>query len=165
MQYSIERKRYQRSSNARRTMTPRRAFNRHSCTTGSSGFRNAVRVTVVFIDLDHFKFVNAPAQRRRRVAAQRRRGCADQWDGDTVVRLGGDSRPILKEQARGVIYRAMQRIRRGTSCTGIATASPAARHHLYLQDGPDVENAAENAGQRQTAPRRRLHNFQFTPRR
>ena len=112
-------------------------------------------IAVVFIDLDHFKFVNdSPRPRDRRQAAEGAwpsacaRCCAR---ATRSARLGGDEFVlILNDQSNEeVIFRAMQRItakvaradRRSTARSSYVTCS--AGISLYPQDGPRRRHAAQ----------------------
>ena len=111
---------------------------------------------MVFIDLDHFKFVNdtlghstgdlllkAMAERLRTVLRE----------GDTVGRVGGDEFVlILNDQSNEeIIYRAMQRISaqgepsRSRSTARSCTCTCSAGISIYPQDGRDVDTLLKNA--------------------
>jgi diguanylate cyclase (GGDEF)-like protein len=117
--------------------------------------RSPRSIAVVFMDLDHFKFVNdslghstgdlllkAMAERLRTVLRE----------GDTVGRVGGDEFVlILNDQSNEeIIYRAMQRIT-AKVCEPITIegkelyVSCSAGISIYPQDGRDVDTLLKNA--------------------
>src|SRR5687767_10744004 len=120
MQYSIERKRYQvqlehQANYDALTGLPNRNLLHDRLRQSVYAQRHPRNTAVVFIDLDHFKFVNdslghsigdellkAMAARLRTVLR----------DGDTVARLGGDEFVLIlnDQSSEEVIYRGMQRI-------------------------------------------------------
>jgi diguanylate cyclase (GGDEF)-like protein len=129
-------------------------------------------IGVVFLDIDHFKFVNDSLGHNtgdkllQKVAA---RLLDSVRDGDTVARLGGDEFILILNDQTGqeVIYRAMQRIiSRITEPVEVdgqellVTAS--AGISLYPQDGPDVETLLKNADAAMyRAKEKGRNNFQF----
>jgi diguanylate cyclase (GGDEF)-like protein len=160
MHYSIERKRYQvqlehQANYDALTGLPNRNLLHDRLRQAVYSQRAARAIAVVFMDLDHFKFVNdslghstgdlllkAMAERLRTVLRE----------GDTVGRVGGDEFVlILNDQSNEeIIYRAMQRISAKvsepitiegkelyvTSSAGIS---------IYPQDGRDVDTLLKNA--------------------
>jgi diguanylate cyclase (GGDEF)-like protein len=160
MHYSIERKRYQvqlehQANYDALTGLPNRNLLHDRLRQAVYSQRASRAIAVVFMDLDHFKFVNdslghstgdlllkAMAERLRTVLRE----------GDTVGRVGGDEFVlILNDQSNEeIIYRAMQRISAKvsepitiegkelyvTSSAGIS---------IYPQDGRDVDTLLKNA--------------------
>ena len=160
MQYSIERKRYQEALEHQAnydalTGLPNRNLLNDRLKQAVFAQRDVRPIAVVFMDLDHFKFVNdslghSLGDRLLSTVAERLQSAVR--DGDTVARLGGDEFVlILNDQTNGeVIYRAMQRI--------LATVSEplmiggqelyitcSAGVSVYPEDGPDVESLLKNA--------------------
>jgi diguanylate cyclase (GGDEF)-like protein len=177
MQYSIERKRYQEELERQAnydglTGLPNRHLLHDRLKQAVVGQRQLRPVTVVFIDLDHFKIINdslghnAGDEVLRQIADRLR---ASVRDGDTVARLGGDEFVlILNDQNReDVIFRGMQRIlakvaepmrvnERELNITCSAGIS------LYPQDGADVETLLQNADTAMyRAKAHGRNNFQF----
>src|SRR3954471_20595244 len=120
MQYSIERKRYQEELERQAnydglTGLPNRHLLNDRLKQAVFAQRNPRSISVVFIDLDHFKVINdslghnAGDEVLRHVAERLRLAVRD---GDTVARLGGDEFVlILADQTKeDVIFRAMNRI-------------------------------------------------------
>ncbi len=160
MQYSIERKRYQvqiehQANYDALTGLPNRTL-LHDRLRQAVFAQRAIRsIAVVFIDLDHFKFVNDSlghnmgdellknmSERLRTVLRP----------GDTVARLGGDEFVlILNDQANeDVIFRAMQRVAAKVSEPITIDGKElyitcSAGISLYPQDGPDVDTLLRNA--------------------
>jgi diguanylate cyclase (GGDEF)-like protein len=160
MQYSIERKRYQvqiehQANYDALTGLPNRTL-LHDRLRQAVFAQRAVRsIAVVFIDLDHFKFVNdslghnvgdellkSMSERLRTVLRP----------GDTVARLGGDEFVlILNDQSNEeVIFRAMQRVAAKVSEPITINGKElyltcSAGISLYPQDGPDVDTLLRNA--------------------
>jgi diguanylate cyclase (GGDEF)-like protein len=160
MQYSIERKRYQvqlehQANYDALTGLPNRSLLHDRLKQSVVSVRSPKAVAVVFIDLDHFKFVNDSLGHS--IGDQLLKGMAERLrsvlrDGDTVARLGGDEFVlVLNDQANEeVIYRAMQRITAKLAepieVDGkelVVTCS--AGISLYPQDGPDVDTLLKNA--------------------
>jgi len=117
--------------------------------------RNPRNIAVVFMDLDHFKFVNdslghSVGDKLLKAMGERLRSVLR--EGDTVGRVGGDEFVlILNDQSNEeVIFRAMQRISAKVAepltIDGkelYVTAS--AGISLYPQDGRDVDTLLKNA--------------------
>jgi diguanylate cyclase (GGDEF)-like protein len=160
MQYSIERKRYQvqlehQANYDALTGLPNRNLLHDRLRQAVYSQRVPRAIAVVFMDLDHFKFVNdslghstgdlllkAMAERLRTVLRE----------GDTVGRVGGDEFVlILNDQSNEeIIYRAMQRIT-AKVCEPITIegkelyVSCSAGISIYPQDGRDVDTLLKNA--------------------
>ncbi len=177
MQYSIERKRYQEELERQAnydglTGLPNRNLLHDRLKQAVFGQRFVRSIAVVFIDLDHFKFVNDSlghnaGDKLLQYVAERLQSAVR--DGDTVARLGGDEFVvILNDQAReDVIFRAMQRI-----VTKVSEPIKIEEHELnvtcsagisvYPQDGPDVETLLKNADAAMyRAKAHGRNNFQF----
>jgi diguanylate cyclase (GGDEF)-like protein len=177
MQYSIERKRYQEELERQAnydglTGLPNRHLLHDRLRQTVAEQRHVRPVTVVFIDLDHFKFINDSMGHNAGdellcQVAERLQGSVR--DSDTVARLGGDEFVvILNEQPReDVVFRAMQRI-----LTRIAEpihvnerelhVTCSAGISLYPQDGADVETLLKNADAAMyRAKAQGRNNFQF----
>src|SRR3954470_12035875 len=160
MQYSIERKRYQvqlehQANYDALTGLPNRNLLHDRLKQAVYAQRHARNVAVVFIDLDHFKFVNDSLGHS--TGDKLLKGMADRLrlvlrEGDTVARLGGDEFVlILTDQTNEeVISRAMQRIT-ARVCEPIDIEGKelyvtcSAGISLYPQDGPDVDTLLKNA--------------------
>jgi diguanylate cyclase (GGDEF)-like protein len=160
MHYSIERKRYQvqlehQANYDALTGLPNRNLLHDRLRQAVYSQRSPRSIAVVFMDLDHFKFVNdslghstgdlllkAMAERLRTVLRE----------GDTVGRVGGDEFVlILNDQSNEeIIYRAMQRIT-AKVCEPITIegkelyVSCSAGISIYPQDGRDVDTLLKNA--------------------
>jgi diguanylate cyclase (GGDEF)-like protein len=177
MQYSIERKRYQEQLEYQAnydalTGLPNRNLLHDRLKQSVYAQRFVRSIGVVFLDIDHFKFVNDSLGHNtgdkllQKVAA---RLLDSVRDGDTVARLGGDEFILILNDQTGqeVIYRAMQRIiSRITEPVEVdgqellVTAS--AGISLYPQDGPDVETLLKNADAAMyRAKEKGRNNFQF----
>ena len=177
MQYSIERKRYQEQLEYQAnydalTGLPNRNLLHDRLKQSVYAQRFVRSIGVVFLDIDHFKFVNDSLGHNtgdkllQKVAA---RLLASVRDGDTVARLGGDEFILILNDQTGqeVIYRAMQRIigkmAEPIEVDGqelLVTAS--AGISLYPQDGPDVETLLKNADAAMyRAKEKGRNNFQF----
>jgi diguanylate cyclase (GGDEF)-like protein len=177
MQYSIERKRYQvqlehQANYDALTGLPNRNLLHDRLKQSVYAQRMPRAIAVVFIDLDHFKFVNdslghSMGDMLLKGMAQRLQAVLR--DGDTVARLGGDEFVlILNDQPNEeVTYRAMQRI---TACLAepmevdgkelVVTCS--AGISIYPQDGPDVDTLLKNADAAMyRAKEHGRNNFQF----
>ncbi len=160
MQYSIERKRYQvqlehQANYDALTGLPNRNLLHDRLKQAVFAQRHSRNIAVVFIDLDHFKFVNDSLGHS--VGDKLLKGMADRLrlvlrEGDTVARLGGDEFVlILNDQTNEeVIFRAMQRIT-AKVCEPIDIEGKelyltcSAGISLYPQDGPDVDTLLKNA--------------------
>src|SRR6266850_351616 len=160
MQYSIERKRYQEQLEYQAnydalTGLPNRNLLRDRLRQSVFAQRFVRSIGVVFLDIDHFKFVNDSLGHNtgdKLLQNVAERLTETVRDGDTVARLGGDEFILILNDQPGqeVIYRAMQRIMSRiaepididgqelmvTCSAGIS---------LYPQDGPDVETLLKNA--------------------
>jgi diguanylate cyclase (GGDEF)-like protein len=160
MQYSIERKRYQQQLEHQAnydalTGLPNRNLLHDRLRQAVYSQRNPRAIAVVFMDLDHFKFVNdslghSVGDKLLKGMGERLRSVLR--EGDTVGRVGGDEFVlILNDQANEeVIFRAMQRI-------SAKVAEPidvegkelyvtcSAGISLYPQDGPDVDTLLKHA--------------------
>jgi diguanylate cyclase (GGDEF)-like protein len=177
MQYSIERKRYQvqlehQANYDALTGLPNRNLLHDRLKQSVYAQRMQRAIAVVFIDLDHFKFVNdslghSVGDMLLKGMAQRLQGVLR--DGDTVARLGGDEFVlILNDQpSEEVTYRAMQRITASLAepmeIDGkelVVTCS--AGISIYPQDGPDVDTLLKNADAAMyRAKEHGRNNFQF----
>jgi diguanylate cyclase (GGDEF)-like protein len=160
MQYSIERKRYQvqlehQANYDALTGLPNRNLLHDRLRQAVYSQRNSRNIAVVFMDLDHFKFVNdslghSTGDRLLKAMGERLRSVLR--EGDTVGRVGGDEFVlILNDQSNEeVIFRAMQRISakvaepitiEGKELYVTASAGIS----LYPQDGRDVDTLLKNA--------------------
>ena len=177
MQYSIERKRYQEELERQAnydglTGLPNRHLLIDRLKQAVFAQRNPRSISVVFIDLDHFKVINdslghnAGDEVLRHVAERLRDAVRD---GDTVARLGGDEFVlILADQTReDVIFRAMNRIigkvseplKIGSREFNITCSAGISVHP---QDGTDVETLLQNADAAMyRAKAHGRNNFQF----
>src|SRR5512132_3068200 len=120
MQYSIERKRYQvqiehQANYDALTGLPNRALLHDRLRQAVFAQRNVRAIAVVFIDLDHFKFVNDSLGHS--VGDQLLKNMAERLhsvlrDGDTVARLGGDEFVLILNDQNNeeLVFRAMQRV-------------------------------------------------------
>jgi diguanylate cyclase (GGDEF)-like protein len=160
MHYSIERKRYQvqlehQANYDALTGLPNRNLLHDRLRQAVYSQRQPRAIAVVFMDLDHFKFVNdslghstgdlllkAMGERLRTVLRE----------GDTVGRVGGDEFVlILNDQSNEeIIYRAMQRISAKVSEPITIDGkelyvSCSAGISIYPQDGRDVDTLLKNA--------------------
>src|SRR5207247_5097613 len=177
MQYSIERKRYQvqlehQANYDALTGLPNRNLLNDRLRQSVYAQRLPRSIAVVFIDLDHFKFVNDSLGHS--IGDRLLKGMADRLrdvlrEGDTVARLGGDEFVlILNDQSNEeVIFRAMQRITSSLAAPIdiegkelVVTCS--AGISLYPQDGPDVDTLLKNADAAMyRAKEHGRNNFQF----
>jgi diguanylate cyclase (GGDEF)-like protein len=177
MQYSIERKRYQvqleyQANYDALTGLPNRNLLHDRLRQSVFAQRFVRSIGVVFLDIDHFKFVNdslghnAGDKLLQKVAERLSESVRD---GDTVARLGGDEFILILNDQTGqeVIYRAMQRII-GKVAEPIEvdgqelTVTASAGISLYPQDGPDVETLLKNADAAMyRAKEKGRNNFQF----
>ena len=177
MQYSIERKRYQEQLEYQAnydalTGLPNRNLLNDRLRQSVFAQRFVRSIGVVFLDIDHFKFVNDSLGHNtgdKLLQNVAERLIETVRDGDTVARLGGDEFILILNDQPGqeVIYRAMQRIMSRiaepididgqelmvTCSAGIS---------LYPQDGPDVETLLKNADAAMyQAKEKGRNNFQF----
>jgi diguanylate cyclase (GGDEF)-like protein len=177
MQYSIERKRYQEQLEHQAnydalTGLPNRNLLHDRLKQAVFAQRDRHPIAVVFIDLDHFKFVNdslghSVGDMLLATVAERLHSIVR--DGDTVARLGGDEFVlILNDQSQGdVIFRAMQRIMGRISEPMVIDnhelcITCSAGVSIYPNDGPDVESLLKNADVAMyRAKERGRNNFQF----
>jgi diguanylate cyclase (GGDEF)-like protein len=177
MQYSIERKRYQvqlehQANYDALTGLPNRNLLHDRLRQSVYGQRLPRAVAVVFIDLDHFKFVNdslghSVGDELLKAMGERLR--VTLRDGDTVARLGGDEFVLIlnDQSSEEVIYRGMQRITAQLAepieINGkelVVTCS--AGISLYPQDGTDVDTLLKNADAAMyRAKEHGRNNFQF----
>ena len=177
MQYSIERKRYQEELEHHAnydalTGLPNRNLLHDRLRQAVLAQRDVHPVGVVFMDLDHFKFINdslghSVGDKLLSMVAKRLQSVVR--DGDTVARLGGDEFVIiLNDQSRGdVIFRALQRILRKVSEPMTIgdhelCITCSAGVSVYPQDGRDIESLLKNADVAMyRAKERGRNNFQF----
>jgi diguanylate cyclase (GGDEF)-like protein len=177
MQYSIERKHYQEQLEHQAnydglTGLPNRNLLLDRLRQAVFAQRQVRSIAVVFIDLDHFKFINDSlghnaGDRLLQQMAERLRSVVR--DGDTVSRLGGDEFILIlnDQQNEEVMFRAMQRIiskvSEPVSIDGrelVVTCS--AGVSLHPQDGPDIETLIKNADAAMyRAKEHGRNNFQF----
>src|SRR5438477_2977617 len=160
MQYSIERKRYQvqlehQANYDALTGLPNRSLLHDRLRRAVHTQRTPRNIAVVFMDLDHFKFVNdslghSTGDKLLKAMGERLRHVLR--EGDMVGRVGGDEFVlILNDQSNEeVIFRAMQRISakvaepitiEGKELYVTASAGIS----LYPQDGRDVDTLLKNA--------------------
>ncbi len=160
MQYSIERKRFQEQLEHQAnydalTGLPNRTLLRDRLRQAVFAQRVARSVAVVFIDLDHFKFVNDSlghdaGDQLLKLVAERLRSSVR--DGDTVSRLGGDEFILILNDQPGEerIFHALQRII-GKVAEPIAIGGHemfvtcSAGVSIYPQDASDPETLLRNA--------------------
>src|SRR5215510_3398506 len=177
MQYSIERKRYQvqlehQANYDALTGLPNRNLLNDRLRQAVYAQRAPRAMGVVFIDLDHFKFVNdslghGVGDKLLRGMADRLRGVLR--EGDTVSRLGGDEFVVILNDQSGeeVIFRAMQRITQEISQPMMIDGKEmyvtcSAGISLYPQDGPDVDTLLKHADAAMyRAKEHGRNNFQF----
>ncbi len=160
MQYSIERKRYQvqlehQANYDALTGLPNRNLLHDRLRQAVYAQRKPRAMAIVFIDLDHFKFVNDSLGHG--VGDKLLRGMADRLrdvlrEGDTVARLGGDEFVVILDDQGGeeVIFRAMQRIVAKIGQPMMIDGKElyvtcSAGISLYPQDGADVDTLLKNA--------------------
>jgi diguanylate cyclase (GGDEF)-like protein len=160
MHYSIERKRYQvqlehQANYDALTGLPNRNLLHDRLHQAVYAQRDKRSIAVVFMDLDHFKFVNdslghSTGDRLLKTMAERLR--TGLREGDTVGRVGGDEFVlILNDQSNEeIIYRAMQRIigRMSEPVTIDGKelyVTCSAGISIYPQDGRDVDTLLKNA--------------------
>ena len=160
MQYSIERKRYQEQLEHQAnydvlTGLPNRNLLHDRLKRAVFAQRDARPIAVVFIDLDHFKFINdslGHTQGDKLLAIIAERLASIVREGDTVARLGGDEFVlVLNDQNKeDVIFRAMQRVLNKVSEPMTIDGQElyitcSAGVSLYPADAPDVETLLKNA--------------------
>jgi diguanylate cyclase (GGDEF)-like protein len=160
MHYSIERKRYQEQLEHQAnydalTGLPNRNLLHDRLKQAVFAQRQQRSIAVVFIDLDHFKFINDSlghnaGDRLLRQMADRLREAVR--DGDTVSRLGGDEFILVlnDQHNEDFVFRAMQRIIAKVGEPVVLegqelTVTCSAGISLYPQDGPDVDTLLKNA--------------------
>ena len=177
MQYSIERKRYQEQLEFQAnydalTGLPNRNLLHDRLKQSVFAQRFVRSIGVVFIDVDHFKFVNDSLGHNtgdkllQRVAERLSQSVRD---GDTVARLGGDEFILILNDQTGeeFIYRAMQRIISRVAEPIVLDGNEllvtcSAGVSLYPQDGRDVETLLKNADAAMyRAKEKGRNNFQF----
>jgi diguanylate cyclase (GGDEF)-like protein len=177
MQYSIERKRYQEQLEHQAnydalTGLPNRNLLHDRLKQAVFAQRHARAIAVVFIDLDHFKFINdslghSAGDKLLQQMADRLREAVR--DGDTVSRLGGDEFILVlnDQQNEDIVFRAMQRIISEVGKPVVIdgqelTVTCSAGISLYPQDGPDVDTLLKNADAAMyRAKEHGRNNFQF----
>jgi diguanylate cyclase (GGDEF)-like protein len=177
MHYSIERKAYQvqlehQANYDTLTGLPNRNLLNDRLRQAVYGKRTPKNTAVVFMDLDHFKFVNdslghSVGDKLLKGMSERLRSVLR--EGDTVGRVGGDEFVIILngQSNEEVIFRAMQRI-------AARVAEPitiegkelyvtcSAGISLYPQDGEDVDTLLKNADAAMyRAKEHGRNNFQF----
>ena len=160
MHYSIERKRYQvqlehQANYDTLTGLPNRNLLHDRLRQAVHGRRSPRNTAVVFMDLDHFKFVNdslghSVGDKLLKGMAERLRSVLR--EGDTVGRVGGDEFVLILngQSNEEVIFRAMQRI-----AARVAEPITIEGKELYVtcsagislhpQDGEDVDTLLKNA--------------------
>jgi diguanylate cyclase (GGDEF)-like protein len=160
MHYSIERKRYQvqlehQANYDSLTGLPNRTLLHDRLKQAVYAQRTPRNIAVVFMDLDHFKFVNdslghSVGDKLLKAMGERLRAALR--EGDTVGRVGGDEFVlILADQSNEeVIFRAMQRISAKVAEPIVIDGKElyvtcSAGISLYPQDGPDVDTLLKNA--------------------
>jgi diguanylate cyclase (GGDEF)-like protein/PAS domain S-box-containing protein len=117
--------------------------------------RNAKRLAIFFLDLDHFKHINDSLGHKAGdqllcEVAKRLKGCVR--EGDTVARLGGDEFTVILEDIQSVQYVAkvaekvlvsvLESYKLGTTEVNV---SPSIGISLYPSDGRDVDVLLKNA--------------------
>jgi len=177
MQYSIERKRYQEALEHQAnydalTGLPNRNLLHDRLKQAVFAQRHVRNIAVVFIDLDHFKFINdslghnAGDKLLQQMADRLREAVRD---GDTVSRLGGDEFILVlnDQHNEDVVFRAMQRIIGKVGEPVVIggqelTVTCSAGISLFPQDGTDVETLLKNADAAMyRAKEHGRNNFQF----
>jgi diguanylate cyclase (GGDEF)-like protein len=177
MQYSIERKRYQEQLEFQAnydalTGLPNRNLLHDRLKQSVFAQRYVRSIGVVFIDVDHFKFVNDSLGHNtgdKLLQCVAERLSQSVRDGDTVARLGGDEFILILNDQTGeeFIYRAMQRIITKVSEPIVLDGHEllvtcSAGVSLYPQDGRDVETLLKNADAAMyRAKEKGRNNFQF----
>src|SRR5258706_12860576 len=160
MHYSIERKRYQvqlehQANYDALTGLPNRNLLHDRLRQAVYSQRSPRNIAVVFMDLDHFKFVNdslghSTGDKLLKGMAERLRSVLR--EGDTVGRVGGDEFVlILNDQSNeDAIFRAMQRITAKVAEPIMLDGKElyvtcSAAISLYPQHGRDVDTLLKNA--------------------
>ncbi len=134
--------------------------------------RDAGRLAVFFLDLDHFKHINDSMGHKAgdillKEVANRVKSCLR--EGDTVARLGGDEFTMLLEDVRSAEYvgkvaeKVIQVMSRSFSIESTeVTVSPSIGISLYPADGRDVDMLIRNADAAMYhAKKLGRNNFQF----
>jgi diguanylate cyclase (GGDEF)-like protein len=177
IQYSIERKRYQEQLEHQAnydalTGLPNRNLLLDRLRQAVYSQRQVRSIAVVFIDLDHFKFVNdslghnAGDKLLQKMSERLRTAVRD---GDTVSRLGGDEFILILNDQHNeeVVFRAMQRIIAKVTEPIVIDGRElyvtcSAGISLHPQDGTDVEALMKNADAAMyRAKESGRNNFQF----
>ncbi len=160
MHYSIERKRYQvqlehQANYDSLTGLPNRTLLHDRLKQAVYAQRTPRNIAVVFMDLDHFKFVNdslghSTGDKLLKAMGERLRAALR--EGDTVGRVGGDEFVLIlaDQNNEEVIFRAMQRISAKVAEPIVIDGKElyftcSAGISLYPQDGPDVDTLLKNA--------------------
>ena len=160
MHYSIERKRYQvqlehQANYDALTGLPNRTLLHDRLKQAVYAQRTPRNIAVVFMDLDHFKFVNdslghSTGDKLLKAMGERLRAALR--EGDTVGRVGGDEFVLIlaDQNNEEVIFRAMQRISAKVAEPIVIDGKElyvtcSAGISLYPQDGPDVDTLLKNA--------------------
>ena len=160
MHYSIERKRYQvqlehQANYDSLTGLPNRTLLHDRLKQAVYAQRTPRNIAVVFMDLDHFKFVNdslghSVGDKLLKAMGERLRAALR--EGDTVGRVGGDEFVLIlaDQNNEEVIFRAMQRIAAKVAEPLVIDGQElyvtcSAGISLYPQDGPDVDTLLKNA--------------------
>ena len=177
MHYSIERKHYQvqlehQANYDALTGLPNRNLLLDRLKQAVFAQRHVRSIALVFIDLDHFKFINdslghSAGDKLLQSMAERLNSVVR--EGDTVSRLGGDEFIlILNDQSNEeVMFRAMQRIisKVGEPITindKELYVTCSAGVSLHPQDGSDIETLLKNADAAMyRAKAQGRNNFQF----
>ncbi|HYN12540.1 MAG TPA: EAL domain-containing protein [Burkholderiales bacterium] len=177
MHYSIERKRYQvqlehQANYDALTGLPNRNLLNDRLRQAVYAQRSPRNLAVVFMDLDHFKFVNdslghSTGDKLLKAMGERLRAALR--EGDTVGRVGGDEFVLIlnDQSSEEVIFRAMQRIASKVSEPITIDGkelyvSCSAGISMYPQDGPDVDTLLKNADAAMyRAKEHGRNNFQF----
>ncbi|MGE5526408.1 MAG: putative bifunctional diguanylate cyclase/phosphodiesterase [Rhodospirillaceae bacterium] len=160
IQYSIERKRYQEQIERQAnydalTGLPNRSLLHERLRHAMAVHRHERYIAVVFLDLDHFKFVNDGLGHNtgdvliREIAARLKSAVRE---GDTVARLGGDEFILVlgDQPGDGAVQLAMQRVLdavgQPVTLDGQEfSVTCSAGICLYPRDGGDVETLLRNA--------------------
>lgn len=134
--------------------------------------RNAGRLAVFFLDLDHFKHINDSLGHKAGDAllsevAERIKSCVR--EGDTVARLGGDEFTLILEDVRSAEYvgkvaeKVLEAMSRPYDIDGTEVSiSPSIGISLYPADGRDVDLLIRNADAAMYhAKNNGRNNFQF----